>query len=168
MATVITKQTLVDTNRHTVIKVVGAGGTDSNVSLIVAANLAFAVNATGQVSTLNPKRLNRIEISRIWGQGQISPGKSVTLAWGGNNNTAIVTFGAGPFDYNFSAGSTAGTINIPDTANCTGDIVFSSTANSTDTWTLFIDIKKDGRDYDQGQRADPAAFNYGPWTGSTQ
>ena len=49
MATTITKQTLVDNNRHTVIKVVGAGGTDANVSLIVAANLAFAINATGQV-----------------------------------------------------------------------------------------------------------------------
>lgn len=161
MATVLTTQTLVDTNRHSVIKVVGVGGTDANVSLIRAANLAYAINATGQVSTLNPKRLNRVAIKRIWGQAQMTSSTNVSLRWGGNSNNTIVTFGTGPFDYNFDAGSTGGTIEIPDTANCTGDIVFSSTAGASDSWTLFIDLKKDGRDYDQGQRRDPAAFNYG-------
>jgi hypothetical protein len=163
MATTLTKQTLVDTNRHSVIKVVGVGGTDANASLVVAANLAYAINATGSVSTLNPKRLNRIAIKRIWGQGQLSTG-SVTLKWGGNSNNAIVTFGNGTFDYNFDSGSTPGTIEIPDTANSTGDILFSSTAGATDTWTLFIDLKKDGRDYDQGQTRDPAAFNSGAYS----
>ena len=158
MATVLTTQTLVDTNRSSVIKIVGSGGGDANASLVVAANLAFAINATGQVSNLNPKALNRVAIKRIWGQGQLTTG-SVTLKWGGNANSSIVTFGNGPFDYGFDSGSTAGTIEIPDQANCTGDIVFSSTAGATDTWTLFIDLKKDGRDYDQGQTRDPAAFN---------
>jgi hypothetical protein len=161
MATVLTTQTLVDTNRHTVIKVVGVGGTDANVSLVKAANLAFAINATGHVSSTNPKRLNRVAIKRVWGQGQIGASKAVTLQWGGNSNSAIVTFGTGPFDYNFDSGSTPGTIEIPDQANCTGDIVFSSTAGTTDSWTLFIDLKKDGRDYDQGQARDPLAFNNG-------
>ena len=161
MATVLTTQTLVDTNRHTVIKVVGVGGTDANVSLVKAANLAFAINATGQVSSTNPKRLNRVAIKRVWGQGQIGASKAVTLQWGGNSNSAIVTFGTGSFDYNFDSGSTPGTIEIPDQANCTGDIVFSSTAGTTDSWTLFIDLKKDGRDYDQGQARDPLAFNNG-------
>lgn len=157
MATTLTKQTLVDSNRSTVIKIVGSGGGDANASMIVAANLAFAVNATGVISTSNPKRLNRVAIKRVWGAGQLSQG-SVTLKWGGNNNSSIVTFGNGPFDYNFAQGN-PGTIEIPDQANCTGDIVFSSTAAGTDTWTLFIELKKDGRDYDQGQTADPTAFN---------
>ena len=159
MATVISKQTLVDTNRHAVIKVVGTGGTDANVSLIVAANLAFAINATGQVSTLNPKRLNRLAVKRVWGQGQMSSATNVSLRWGGNANSTIVTFGNGPFDYNFDNGSTPGTIEIPDTANSTGDIVFSSTAGANDSWTIFIDLKKDGRDFDQGGARDPQAFN---------
>jgi len=161
MATVLTTQTLVDTNRHTVIKVVGVGGTDANVSLVKAANLAYAINATGQVSSTNPKRLNRVAIKRVWGQGQMTAAKAVTLQWGGNSNSAIVTFGTGSFDYNFDSSSTQGTIEIPDQANCTGDIVFSSTAGATDTWTLFIDLKKDGRDFDQGQARDPLAFNNG-------
>lgn len=159
MTTVLTTQTLVDTNRHAVIKVVGVGGTDANVSLIKSANLAYAINATGQVSSTNPKRLNRVAIKRIWGQGQMTAAKAVTLQWGGNSNSSIVTFGTGSFDYNFDSGSTQGTIEIPDPANCTGDIVFSSTAGATDSWTIFIDLKKDGRDYDQGQTADPIAFN---------
>lgn len=161
MATTITKQTLVDTNRHSVIKVVGIGGGDANASLIVAANLAYAINATGLVSQTNPKRLNRIAIKRIWGHGQMASANSVTLKWGGNSNSAIVTFGAGRFDYNFDSGSTQGTIEIPDQANCTGDIVFSSTIGTNESWTLLIDLKKDGRDYDQGQTGDPIAFNRG-------
>ena len=161
MATVLTTQTLVDTNRHSVIKIVGTGGTDANVSLIRASSLAFAINATGQVSSTNPKRLNRVAIRRIWGQGQITAPNSVTLRWGGNTNTAIVTFGTGWFDYNFDAGCVGGTIEIPDQANCTGDIVFSSTAGASDSWTLFVDLKKDGRDYDQGGTRDPLAFNNG-------
>lgn len=161
MATTLTTQTLVDTNRRSVIKVVGVGGGDANASLIVAANLAYAINATGQVSTLNPKRLNRVAIKRIWGQGHILSNKYITLQWGGNSNSAIVTFGTGSFDYDFDSSSTQGTIEIPDPANSTGDIVFTSTATTGDAWTLFIDLKKDGRDYDQGQTRDPLAFNNG-------
>lgn len=161
MATTLTTQTLVDTNRHSVIKIVGSGGGDANTLLIKASNLAYAINATGVVSTTNPKRLNRVAIKRVWGQGQIANSKGVTLQWGGNTNTSIVTFGTGGFDYNFDSSSTQGTIEIPDQANCTGDIVFTSTATNGDTWTLFIDLKKDGRDYDQGQARDPLAFNNG-------
>ena len=159
MATTLTIQTLVDTNRNSVIKVVGMGGGDANTLMIRAANLAYAINATGQISTLNPKRLNKIAIKRIWGQGQIDVSKHVTLQWGGNSNTNIVTFGGGTFDYNFASGSTQGTIEIPDPSNSTGDIVFTSTAGANDSWTVFIDIKKDGGSYDQGQKADPDAFN---------
>lgn len=159
MSTELSVQTLVDTNRQTVIKVVGFGGGDANASLIVAANLSYAINATGQVSMTNPKRLNRIAIRRIWGQGQMALSKHVHLQWAGNTNTTIATFGTGQFDYNFDMGSTPGSIEIPDQANSTGDIIFSSNAGGTDAWTLFIDIKKDGRDYDQGQTRDPAAFN---------
>lgn len=161
MATALTTQTLVDTNRHTVIKVVGVGGGDANTTLVDVSNLSYAINATGQVSNLNPKRLNRVAIKRIWGNGQIAANKIVTLQWGGNANSAIVTFGNGSFDYNFDSSSTPGTIEIPDQANCTGDIVFTSTATVGDAFTLFIDLKKDGKDFDQGQARDPLAFNRG-------
>lgn len=157
MATVLTTQKLVDSNRRAVIKIVGEGGSDSN-TLILVSNLAFALNTNGQIMTggVDKKSVYRHQIKRIWGQGQMTQGKSVILKWGGNNDY-IVSFGDGQFDYNFDAeGLTAA---IPLSGNTSGDIVYTSTAGSTDSWTLFIDLKKDARDYDQGQTRDPIAFN---------
>jgi len=157
MATVITTQTLVDSNRRSVIKFVGTGGGDSNTLLLVS-NLSYALNTSGQIMTggVDKKNVYRHTIKRIWGQGQMTQGKNVILKWGGNNDY-IVSFGDGQFDYNFDAeGLTA---SIPLSGNTSGDIVYTSTAATTDSWTLFIDLKKDARDYDQGQTADPIAFN---------
>lgn len=157
MATVLSTQTLVDTNRRALIKVVGTGGGDSN-TLILVSDLAYALNTSGQIMTsgVDKRSVYRHQIKRIWGQGQMAQGKSVVLKWGGNNDY-IVSFGDGQFDYNFDAEGLAAA--IPLSGNTSGDIVYTSTAGATDSWTLFIDLKKDGRDYDQGQTADPTAFN---------
>lgn len=160
MATVLTTQKLIDSNRRAVIKIVGTGGGDSN-TLLTVSNLAYALNTNGYIVTggVDKKSVYRHQINRIWGQGQLATaGTSVTLKWGGNNDL-IVTFGNGSFDYNFDAqGLTAA---IPLSGNTSGDIVYTSTAGATDSWTLFVDIKKDGRDFDQGQTRDPLAFNNG-------
>jgi hypothetical protein len=48
-------------------------------------------------------------------------------------------------------------------ANATGDILLTAvTPSGADTITLFLDLRKDSRDYDSGQTADPVAFNLGP------
>lgn len=165
MATVLSTQKLIDSTKRALIKVVGTGGGDANVSLIVAANLAYALTTNGAAllspgNTLYKKALYKTSIKRIWGQGQMGSSNNVTLKWGGNTNTSIVTFGAGQFDYNFDAEGLTGTISIPDAANCTGDILFTSTAGATDSWTLFIDLKKDASSYSQGQLSSPQDFNY--------
>ena len=36
------------------------------------------------------------------------------------------------------------------------------TPSSADALTLFVDLRKDSRDYDSGQAFDPVAFNQGP------
>lgn len=163
MATVLTTQTLVDTNRRSVIKVFGVGGGDANTSLIVAANLAYALSKTNTIltpgDTANAKTQYRTTIKRIWGQGHGSAGKFVTLQWRNDANTIIAGFGVGQFDYHFDAEGLSASIPQPAVANTTGDIIFTSTLNASDAFTLFIDLKKDGRDYDQGQTRDPAAFN---------
>lgn len=167
MATTLTTQTLIDSTSRSVIKVVGVGGGDANAKILVAANLAFALTSNGNnLLTLgdntNKKYCYRTTIRRVWGQGQLSnTGARVSLNWFGNSNTQIVTFGAGQFDYNFGTDGSIGSIPIPDTANCTGDIAITSTASGTDSWTLFLDLKKDNRDYSAGQHRDPTAFNYG-------
>lgn len=169
MATTLTKQTLVDSNKRALIKIVGEGGTDANAALIDVSSLQYALNANGQIMTAgaDKKSSYRTTIKRIWGQGHMAQGKYVTLKWA-NTNTAIVTFGDGQFDYTFESESTGGVIGNPDIANSSGSLVFSSTAGASDAWTLFIDLKKDARDFDAGQSRDPAAFNYGPWSGSTR
>lgn len=157
MATVITAQTLVDSNRRALIKYVGTGGGDAG-SLLDVSGLAYSLNTNGFIMTGNTdvRDVYRHSIKRIWGQGQMTQGKQVILKWGGNNDQ-IVSFGDGQFDYNFDAEGLAAA--IPLSGNTSGDIVFTSTAGGTDSWTLFIDLKKDGRDFDQGQTADPTAFN---------
>lgn len=165
MTTALSTRILADTNRRTVIKIFGVGGGESNASLIVAANLAYALSKTGTIltpgDTANAKSQYRTSIKRIWGQGHGSTGKYVTLNWKNDANTIIAGFGPGQFDYNFDAEGLTCVITQPAVANTTGDILFTSSLNSSDAFTLFIDLKKDGRDFDQGQTADPTAFNKG-------
>ena len=167
MATVVTTQTLVDSTTRTLIKVVGVGGTDANASLVVAANLAYAMTANGNApltlgDTGNAKSQYRSTIRRVFGQGQMTAGKYVMLQWKNDANTNIISFGDGSFDYNFASDGSIGCIPQPSVANTTGDIIFTSTAAATDAWTLFIDLRKDNRDYSAGQFRDPIAFNRGP------
>jgi hypothetical protein len=164
MATVLTTQTLVDSNRRAVVKFVGTGGNDSNTLLLVS-NLAYALNTNGQIMTggVDKRNVYKHTIKRIWGQGQMTQGKQVILKWGGNNDY-IVSFGDGHFDYNFDREGLSA--SIPLSGDTSGDIVYTSTAGDSDTWTLFIDLKKDGTDFDQGQTADPAAFNWYDFQGN--
>lgn len=159
MATTLSTQVLVDSNKRALIKYVGTGGGDSG-TLLDASGLAFSLNANGYIMSSNThiKPTYRHQIKRVWGQGQIAEGKSVILKWA-NTTDSIVSFGNGNFNYNFDA--EASPASIPLTTNANGDIGFTSTAGSTDSWTLFIDLKKDARDYDAGQTADPYAFNKG-------
>jgi hypothetical protein len=166
MATVITTQTLVDSTTRTLIKVTGVGGTDANVRLVTAANLAYSMTANSNAlltlgDTVNAKPQYRTTIRRVFGQGQMTAGKYVMLHWRNDANTNILSFGDGSFDYNFASDGSIGSIPQPAVGNTTGDILFSSTAASTDAWTLFIDLRKDNRDYSAGQFADPIAFNRG-------
>lgn len=167
MATVINTQKLVDSTKRSVVKIVCQfdGTAQTRITIVDAANLAFALNTSGYIKTshVNPKSVYRTTIKRIWGQGNFTSGYA-TLNWGGsgNANSQIVTVGSGQFDYNFDAEGLTAAIPIQYLANSTGDIIFSTTGlTANDGMTVFIDLKKDARDYDQGQTARPADFNYG-------
>ena len=161
MATTITKQVLVDTNRRSLVKFVGVGGTDANTTLLDVSTLQFALNVNNQIlgAGVDRKTTYNNTIKRIYGQGQMTSSTNVTLKWKSDSNNAIVTFGTGHFDYNFDREGMSGAIATPVGANATGNIIFTSTATTGDAFTLFIDLKKDNRDYDAGQTRDPAAFN---------
>lgn len=166
MATTLYTTNLVDNNRRSLIKIVGIGGGDANTLLIDPAKLAFSLNANSKIlgTGTDRKASYKTSIKRIWGQGQVALNKVITLQWADDTNSPIVTIGTGQFDYNFDAEGLTATINTPVNANAKGNIIFTSTATTGDAFTLFIDLKKDGGDFDQGQTADPTAFNtHGPY-----
>ena len=171
MANVFKEQKLVDSNKHAVVRYMGTVDTAAaNASLMVAANLAFALTSNGN-SVLTPgdwanTKLNyRTTIKRIWGQGQFKSKGYATLSWGSRSNTEIVTFGDGYFNYNFDLEGSSAAINVPSNISSNGDLLITTTGVALgDAFTVFIDLKKDGRDFDQGQARDPAAFNYGAYS----
>lgn len=165
MATELNTVKLIDSTHRTLIKIVGTGGGDANTVLIDAAKLSYSLNANSKILNTGTDRKSsyRTSVKRIWGQGQISNSKIITLQWKDDTNSPIVTFGTGHFDYNFDREGMSGAIATPANANATGNIIFTSTATTGDAFTLFIDLKKDNRDYDAGQTARPSDFNYGSY-----
>ena len=166
MANVIKEHKLVDTNRVAVVKYVGLldNTAMANNLLLDVSQLRYALNTNGKIMSANVdyRGTYKTTIKRIWGNGGLKDGFAV-LKWGGKNgeaNTEICTFHDSSFDYNFSSFGTQGSIPIQDVANSSGDIVISLVGNNNnDSFTLFIELHKDGGDYDQGQTADPTAFN---------
>jgi len=161
MANILKGHRIIDSTRRTLVKYVfiSDGTAVANTTLLDASSLQFALNSTGQImsSNVNPRSMYRTSIKRIFGSAKAN--SYISLQWEGASNTEIVTFGNGSFDYDFQSMGDGATIPNNET-NPTGDILFSVNGNKVnDTFTLFIDLKKDNNDYDAGQTADPYAFN---------
>lgn len=159
MANTIREQRLIDSNKRALIKyiILSDGTQEANTRLVDASNLAFALNANGFIMSSNthPKSNYRTTVKKIKAYGRNSG--SVRLKWEGDANSEVIVFGSGSVDFAFE--NDGAVITNPE-ANATGDILVS-TANlvSGDAITIFIDLKKNGEDYDAGQTADPYAFN---------
>jgi hypothetical protein len=162
MANVIRNQRLVDNNKRNLTKIiiVSDGSEETNTRIIDASTLKFALNANNyiMVSNTHPKTTYRSTIKRIHGSSS-GTDSHIRIQWEGDANSEIITFGQGMFDYDFNSMGDGAVISNPE-ANATGDILISTSGlDAGDTVTLFIDIRKDSRDYDAGQTADPIAFN---------
>lgn len=160
MAISLNIQKLVDSNRRTLFKIVGSGS-GTNTLLIDPAKLAYSLNVNNKILGTGTDRKGSygITIKRISGQGQFATTNKVTLQWEDDTNSPIVTCGNGFFDYNFDVEGLTASIGVLPNANATGNVLITSTATTGDAWTILLDLKKDGRDFDQGQTRDPAAFN---------
>ena len=163
MANVVREQKLIDSTRKALVKyvVLSDGTATANTRLLDASGLAYSLNANGQILGVGTDIKSDgyvLTINRIFGYSKLAG--YVSLKWEGDANSEIVTFGGnGQFDFNFAEGGTAGSISNPE-ANATGDILYTTVAPTNgDTFTLFVELKKDGGSYDQGQTADPTAFN---------
>jgi len=166
MANLITEQRLVDNNKRALIKYVATLDTAAaNNMLVDVSTLRFALNANSQIMSSNthPKGLYRTTVKRVFGTAKANA--YMKLTWQGANTADIVTIGDGNFDYDFQSMGDGAVIANPD-AISNGDILLTVvTPSSADMLTLFIDLRKDSRDYDAGQTADPVAFNRGPAAG---
>ena len=165
MANSIREQKIIDSNKRALIKyvIVSDGTQNSNTVLVNVSSLAFALNTNGYImqSGTHPKSKYRTTVKRINGQVGSSNSK-IRIQWHGDSNSDIVTLYSGSFDYNFENMGDGATIPNPE-ANTNGNILISTNSLSAgDLVTIFIDLKKNGEDYDQGQAADPYAFNRRP------
>ena len=160
MANIIKEQKIVDTNKRALMKYVATLDTAvANNLLVDVSQLRFALNANGYImqSNTDPKTVYRSTIKRIFGSAKANG--YIKLTWNGSNTEDIIVITDGNFEYFFDAMPDGAVITNPD-ANTSGDILISVVSPSaTDALTLFIDLRKDSRDYDAGQTADPAAFN---------
>lgn len=166
MANLITEQRLIDNNKRSLIKYVATLDTaTANSMLVDVSTLRFALNANSQImaSNVHPKGLYRTTVKRIFGIAKANA--YFRLLWQGANTADIVTISSGSFDYDFQSMGDGAVISNPDTTS-NGDILLTViTPSSADMLTLFVDLRKDSRDYDSGQTADPVAFNRGPAAG---
>ena len=169
MANLIREHRLVDTNRRSLIKYicVSDGTQLANTTLIDVSTLANSLNANGYImqSNTHPKTSYRTTVSKIKGMSTVGPNSTgyMKLQWHGDSNSEIIVVGSDAFDFHSEStgGVGGGSFSNPE-ANTNGDILISTYGmKANDCFTLLVEVRKDGRDYDQGQTADPIAFNRG-------
>lgn len=163
MANLIREQRLVDSNKRALIKyTMLLDSAVANTTLVDASTLALALNANGYIMTAgaDPRTSYRTTIKRIF--GNVKANAYIKLQWQGDSNSEILVCSSGAFDYDFQSMGDGAVIKNPE-ANNNGDILLTVvTPSSADAATIFIDLRKDSKDYDAGQTADPVAFNRGP------
>lgn len=169
MPNLIREQRIVDTNRRALVKYIciSDGTQFSNTVLLDVSTLSYALNANGYImqSNTHPRSVYRTNISRIKGSTNIGSNSTgyMKLQWHGTTNSEIIVVSNDSFDYSGEAwgGVGGGTFPNPET-NTNGDILISTVGmKANDNFTLFIEVRKEAADYDQGQTADPYAFNRG-------
>jgi len=164
MANKIVEQVLVDTNKRALVKYVfiSDGTAASNVTLLDTSTLKYSLNANNaiMVGGVDPKAQYRIAIKSI--KGQAKSNGYYALKWASTSNTEIITFTSGNFHYEFDHMGDGAVIPL-DGVTPTGDILLSTSGVvSGDTFTIFLDLRKNSEDFDAGQSADPYAFNKRP------
>ena len=170
MANLIREHRIIDNNRRALIKYVciSDGTQFSNTVLVDVSTLAFALNANGQImqSNTHPRSTYRTTISKIKGDTSVGPNATgyVKLQWHGATNSEIIVASSSSFEYSGETWGSNGGWTLPNPeANSSGDVLISTVGmKANDNITLILELRKDGQDYDQGQTADPMAFNRGP------
>lgn len=164
MANRVISQSVIDNNKRALLKyvIVADGSATANTTLVSFSDLAFAINATGAISNTNPKSSYGMTVKRIYGYSSIQNAAGYgLLSWVDDANSVIVSYKTGAFDYNMTGTSGDGAVITSPAANTTGLGYSIVSPTAGDSMTLFVDLRKDSKDFDAGQTADPVAFNRG-------
>jgi hypothetical protein len=167
MAIANTIQTIIDTNKRTVIKRIGFIDSDENQTVIIdPKSLAFALNANNQPyqsgNTVAPGFANSaFTISRVIASVDAEVGY-LQLQWQGTGASATVwAFGVGYHDTNPQYQFPSITNNA---TGPTGNLTIRTVGTTSNAcYTLMIELHKNSQFYSSGQFQDPAAFNYPPF-----
>jgi hypothetical protein len=166
MAIANSTQILIDTNKRTVIKRVGIIDSDELENVIIdPRTLAFALNAnnlpyqTGNTVATGFAN-SAFTISRVIASVDAEVGH-LQLKWQGGTSQTIYALGVGAIDTNPQYQLPAITNNA---VGPTGNVTIKTVGSTTNaSYTVIIELHKNGQFYSSGQFQDPAAFNYPPY-----
>jgi hypothetical protein len=166
MANIITQTKLVDSTNRALIRyhIVSDSTAEANTKILDVSGLAFSLNTSGKIMTGNTdaKSVYKTSIVRIFGSYVAKNKGHVDLKWettnGSNGTSTFASLGEGFFDYNFTGMGHGDAVPTPS-ANVNGDIIMDAGFANLDRITLYVDLKKDNRDFDAGQTARPSDFN---------
>jgi hypothetical protein len=162
MANKIFEEKLVDSNKRALVKYVyiSDGTAEANTLLLDASSLNFSLNANSYIMASNThmKPFYGLSVKRMYGSAKVA--NTVSLAWRSTTNTEFMTIQSGSFDYSFAgSGTGGGLITNPRAAGANGDILLNVRSPVVgDSFTIFLELVKDGADYDMGQTAEPQSF----------
>lgn len=168
MSNVYTYQVLKDTTEQAIIKLTGkfdGTGQEANTVRIQANTLSGALdsskaNLLSSVANTGPLSYYGLTLMRVW-YTMSGLNSDLEMTWTADTGKTIMLLsGTGEYD------ATGQSITIPNnaagTANCFGDIGFSTRGMAANnSYTVVMELRKDNAHYQRGQFNDPAAFNYG-------
>lgn len=158
-----TVKKLVDTNRRVVYSLTGdVSEGAAPVLKIDAGALNFSQNANNFIlgAGTDRKPVYGLSLQKvIYSVNGGAPTGYVTISTNGDTpNTIVQLSGAGTMAFN--EGGDSFTLNVMSYANSTGNVFLTTVGFSGNTsYTVILDFKKNPSHYDQGQTADPKAFN---------
>ena len=167
MAIANTIQTIIDTQKRTVIKRVGIIDSDENETVIIdPRTLSNCLNANGAFyqtgNTTAPGFANSaFTVARVLASIDAEVGH-LQIKWQGTTSSAtLFALGVGTTDTNPA-------YQFPVIGNNavgpTGNLTIKSVGTTTNAaYTVIIELHKNGQYFNGGQLNDPAAFNYPPY-----
>lgn len=159
MAAQVTK--LIDSTKRVVYRLI-SDVSEAKTLKIDAGSLNFALNTNNKILGTGTDRKSKykLHLKRItYDVKSDVPGAYVLFSTDGDLGNNIITC-SGHDDKRFSEGGDSFMIDCANVGNTTGNIFLTTIGFSGNcAYTVILDFKKEGGDFDQGQTADPKAFN---------